>query len=319
MTFRRLPPTLAAACALAALTPTGASASRIPIRVGIGDQSAAMFDHPAFQAMKLERVRYLFPWNGMDDDRARLAARAYVKRARAAGVSVLIHLTTDDYAIKKAHLPSVATYRTKVRRLVPYFRALGVREFGAWNEANHASQPTYRSPNHAALFFREMYRAVKGRCRSCGVVALDLLDQTGVERYIRSFMLRLSGTYRRRATVVGLHNYGDVNRGRTRYTSSMIRSVHRYDRHARFWITETGALVNFGSNFPCSTSRAADRIGDAFSLANRYRRSGVERLYLYSWNGPGCSARFDAGLTNPDGSTRPAYDVVRRKLAGYTR
>jgi hypothetical protein len=296
-----------------------AAQARIPIRVGIGDQSTAMFDEPAFQAMKLERVRYLFRWNGMDDDRTRLAARAYVKRARAAGMSVLVHLTTDDYDIKEGHLPSVSEYRTKVRRLVRYFRTLGVREFGTWDEANHASQPTYRSPTRAADFFREMYRAVKARCRSCGVVALDLLDQTGVERYIRSFMLHLSGTYRHRATVIGLHNYGDVNRNRTRYTSSMIRSVHRYDRGARFWITETGALVNFGRSFPCDTGRAADRIGNAFTLANRYRRSGVERLYLYSWNGPGCDARFDAGLTNPDHTTRPAYRVVRKRLGSYIR
>src|SRR5436190_511750 len=81
-----------------------------------------------------------------------------------------------------------------------------------------ASQPTYRSPTRAADFFREMYRLVKGRCRSCAVVALDVLDQAGVDRYMRSFFRHLSSTYRRRATVVGIHNYGDVNRRRTTYT-----------------------------------------------------------------------------------------------------
>jgi hypothetical protein len=81
-----------------------------------------------------------------------------------------------------------------------------VRDFGSWDEANHASQPTWDSPSSAALFFREMYRTVRWHCRTCGVVALDVLDQVWVERYMASFYRRLSSTYRRRATIVGIHN-----------------------------------------------------------------------------------------------------------------
>src|SRR3954469_2607700 len=225
-----------------ALAPAAAQA-RTDIRVGIGDQQVAMFDNAAFQRAKFKRVRYFIAWNAMDDARQRLAARAYVLRARQSGISVLIHVSTDDTRIKKAHLPSVSAYRSKVGRLVRYFRGLGVREFGAWNEANHASQPTYRSPTRAADFFREMYRMVKGRCRSCAVIALDVLDQAGVDRYMRSFYRHLSSTYRRRATIVGIHNYGDVNRRRTTYTRLIIRQTHAYDRHSRFWLTETGGIV----------------------------------------------------------------------------
>src|SRR3954470_14262300 len=204
-----------------AAVPAVASA-RNPLRVGIGDQQAATFDHPDFQRAKFKRVRYLVAWNVMDDVGRRLAARAYVQRARASGMQVLLHISTDDYTIKKARLPSTATYRRQIGRIVRYFRGLGVREFGTWDEANHASQPTWDTPAHAALFFRELYRAVKPHCRSCGVVALDVLDQTGVERYMRSFYRRLSATYRRRATIVGIHNYGDVNRKRTTFTRNII-------------------------------------------------------------------------------------------------
>ncbi len=49
-------------------------------------------------------------------------------------------------------------------------------------------------------------------------MALDVLDQPGVQRYMRSFYRHLSPTYRRRATIVGIHNYGDVNHRRNRYT-----------------------------------------------------------------------------------------------------
>jgi hypothetical protein len=297
-----------------------ASASaRTPIRVGIGDQSISMFDQSAFRRAQFERVRFLVAWNVMDDAPQRLAARAYVQRARADHMQVLLHVSTDDYRIKRARLPLVATYRRQVGRIVRYFRALGVREFGTWNEANHASQPTYNSPSHAALFFREMYRAVKGHCRTCAVVGLDVLDQVGVESYMRSFYRRLSATYRRRVTVVGIHNYGDVNRQRTSFTRAIISQARHYNRHTRFWLTETGGIVKLGRSFACSTRRAAARLGWMFHLARLYRTSGIDRLYIYNWTGAGCDARFDAGLTAPDGAPRAGYRYLRKVLPNYLR
>jgi hypothetical protein len=295
------------------------AAARTPIRVGIGDQNIAMFDQSAFRRAQFEHVRFLVAWNVMDDAPQRLAARAYVQRARADHMRVLLHVSTDDYRIKKARLPSVATYRRQVGRIVRYFRALGVREFGSWNEANHASQPTYDSPSRAALFFREMYRAVKGHCRTCAVVGLDVLDQVGVESYMRSFYRRLSATYRRRATVVGIHNYGDVNRKRTSFTRAIISQARRYNRHTRFWLTETGGIVKLGRSFACSTTRAAARLSWMFHLARVYRTSGIDRLYIYNWTGAGCKARFDAGLTSPDGAPRAGYRYLRKVLPNYLR
>jgi hypothetical protein len=234
-------------------------------------------------------------------------------------IQVLLHVSTDDYRIRKARRPSVATYRRTINRLVGYFRDIGVREFGTWNEANHASQPTWGSPNHAALYFREMHRAVKGRCRTCAVVALDVLDQAGVERYMRRFYRRLSKTFRRRATVVGIHNYGDVNRKRTRFTRNIIRRAHHYNRRTKFWLTETGGIVKFGRSFPCSTSRAASRMTWMFKVARRYRTAGINRLYIYNWTGAGCDARFDAGLVSPHGTPRAAYRYLRTVLPNYIR
>jgi hypothetical protein len=295
------------------------AAARTPIRVGIGDQNIAMFDQSAFRRAQFEHVRFIVAWNVMDDAPQRLAARAYVQRARADHVRVLLHISTDDYRIKKARLPSVATYRRQVGRIVRYFRALGVREFGSWNEANHASQPTYDSPSRAALFFREMYRAVKGHCGTCAIVGLDVLDQVGVESYMRSFYLRLSATYRRRATVVGIHNYGDVNRKRTSFTRAIIGQARHYNRHTRFWLTETGGIVKLGRSFACSTTRAAARLSWMFHLARHYRTSGIDRLYIYNWTGAGCDARFDAGLTSPDGAPRAGYRYLRKVLPNYLR
>jgi hypothetical protein len=77
--------------------------------------------------------------------------------------------------------------------------------------------------------------------------------------------------------------------------------------------------VEFGRSFPCSTERAKNRLSGMFSLATRYRTSGVQRLYVYNFTGAGCSARFDAGLTNRDGTARPGYTYLRSKLRDYLR
>ena len=302
-----------------AVIPAGAADARTAIRVGIGDQQISMFDQPLFQRAKFKRVRYFIPWNAMSNPGQLAAADAYVRRARADGMSVFLHVSSDNLELKKAKLPSVDAYRSQMRRLVTHFRALGVREFGTWNEANHASQPTYRSPTRAASFFEVMYQEVKTRCSSCAVVALDVLDQPGVDRYMRSFYRALSSTYRRRASLVGIHNYGDVNRSRTTYTRLMIRQARAYNRSTKFWFTETGGIVKFGRSFPCSTERAKNRLRNMFDLAKRYRSAGVGRVYVYNFTGAGCSARFDAGLTNPDGTARPGYTYLRSKLRDYLR
>jgi hypothetical protein len=304
---------------LLSLAAASTADARLPIRVGIGDQGTEMFDQPAFQRAKFQRVRYFIPWNAVDDQAQLLRATAFVQRATRDHFQVLLHVSSDDLRIRKATLPTVSAYKSKVGRLVRWFRGLGVREFGAWNEVNHASQPTFRSPTRAADFFREMYRLVKVPCPSCGVVALDVLDQTGVETYMKTFFGHLSKTYRGRATIIGIHNYGDVNRQRTAFTRNIIQVAHRYNRTAKVWFTETGGIVKFGTSFPCSTARAANRLKNMFSLAKTYRRSGVQRIYVYNWTGAGCSARFDAGLTDPHGNTRKGYDALRSQLGTYLR
>jgi hypothetical protein len=315
LSFTALLATLALAAA-----PSSADA-KVAVRVGIGDQQLSMFDNSLFQARKFKIVRYFVPWNIATNKQQLALATAYVERARRDHIQVLLHLSSDDLRIKRAKLPSVAAYRTQIKKVVAIFRPLGVRDFGAWNEANHASQPTYRSPTRAADFFVEAYRAIKPRCSFCNVVALDVLDQTGVERYMRTFYRHLSSTYRQRATLVGIHNYGDVNRERTTFTKSIIRQSHSFNKKTRFWFTETGGLVKFGRNFPCSEERARNRLRNMFSLARTYRSSGVQRLYVYNWTAPpnGCDARFDAGLVNFDGTPRPGYTYLKSALPNYER
>ena len=309
---------------LLALVPAAPAAARSSVRVGLADQNPAMFASPYFQQLGIRRARYFVPSDVMRDAGERARARAFVEAARRSGVSTFLHVSTTDLRDKRGPIVSPGAYRRDVGRLVAYFRRLGVRDFGAWNEVNHKSQETWNRVGNAVSYFKSMYSAVRRRCPTCGVVGLDLLDQRGVDRYIRSFYARLSRTWRTRLKVVGIHNYSDVNRNRSRGTATIIRTVRRYNRRARFWFTETGALASFGRSFAYDEARQASRMRNMFSFASRYRSRGVERVYSYNFfgienDGCGTRCRFDAGLLDPDGTPRPVYDVFRSRLAGYSR
>src|SRR5688500_1097273 len=102
-----------------------ASAKKYNVRVGIGDQNAAMFGHPDFKKLKIKRVRYFIPWNAIGQPHEMQRATDYVNAAKAAKVSVFMHLSSDNLVRKKAKLPSRRVYRREVRALVKHFRAMG--------------------------------------------------------------------------------------------------------------------------------------------------------------------------------------------------
>ena len=306
---------LSAVAALLLTLPASAGA-KTNIRVGIGDQNVSMFDQELFQDLNIKRTRYFIRWDAAKDPYYLQQADVFVDHAKQNGVSVLMHISSNNLTRKKAKLPSVKTYKKEVGKLVKRYRAQGVKEWGTWNEANHDSQPTYKSPSTAAKYFVELYRM----CKGCTIVGLDVLDQAGVERYIQRFYKALSPTYRKRARIVGIHNYSDVNRKRTKGTSSIIRTVRAKGRNtsAKFWFTETGAQVSFGRSFPCSEKRAANRTKYMFTLAKKYKKV-VQRLYQYAYWGNDCEERFDAGLVNADGTARPGYDAFKSGIKGFLR
>jgi hypothetical protein len=311
--------------ALLVLAPASPAGAKSSIRVGVADQTPAMFDSPYFQQLKIKRTRYFAPANIMQDAGELAKATAFVNAGRAHGVSTFIHVSTADLRDKRGAVVSSTTYRRNVTKLVSYFRKLGVRDFGAWNEENHKSQETWNRVGNAVSYFKSMYTAVHSRCATCAIVGLDLLDQAGVDRYVRSFYARLTPTWRKRLKVVGIHNYSDVNRGRTTGTAKIINTVRRYNKHTKFWFTETGALASFGASFPYSESRQASRIKNMFTFATRYKNKGVERIYSYNFfgieNGTSCgrTCQFDAGLVDPDGTPRPVFTTFKQRAAAFSR
>lgn len=311
----RLPLGLLAALAVVLTLPSAASAAKTNVAVGLGDQGTQMFSSPLYKALKLKKTRYLIAWNAASDPRRLREADAFVAAARTSGVRVLMHFTDPDTRRNRGALPSVKSYRSAVKKLVRRYKAQGVKEWGVWNEANHDSQPTSKNPARVADYFRQL-RSV---CKGCTIVALDLLDQAGVTRYIARFYARVPRSQRRFVKVVGIHNYSDTNRRRSRGTASIIRQTKKSDSvKTAFWLTETGGIVEFGRSFKCSEKRAASRTTYMFSLARKFR-ADIKRLYAYNWQGVDCDERFDAGLVKRDGSARPGYFAFKRGAKSFVR
>lgn len=281
-------------------------------RVAVGDQSAAMFDSARWQSLKLKRTRYLVPWDWNKHVDQVAETTAYMNRARAAGVQVLVSFTARRgcwngvrYSRSKAcRAPSAKAYKNAFAKFDNAFP--WVRTYSAWNEINHASQPTFKKPGLAVRYYDVLRKLA--RKRKFKVMAADMLDTSNMAGYLRSFLRKAKGSPR----LWGLHNYQDVNRRTSADTRLMLKIVP-----GEVWLTETGGIVKF-QKFRYSPSRAAERTKWMFKLAGRYDsrqrglRSRITQLYVYRWFGEGRTARFDAGLVNPNGTPRKAYNVFAR-------
>jgi hypothetical protein len=295
--------------------------AKVKVAVGLGDQQASMFANPFYQALGLKKTRYFIPWDGIDRAYDRARADEFVANANSLGVKVLMHISTNDLRPKIGKLPTVARYKSKVKRLVKRYRARGVKDWGVWNEANHNTQETYKNPKRAAQFYKA-FRKVP--CKGCTIVALDVLDQAGVQSYIKRWFKAAGKTAGAKAKVFGIHNYSEVNRllnhGSTKYpgTKRIITAVRKKNKKARFWYTETGGIVQLAS-FTCDpVSRPVTTLTHMFKLAKRFDKY-IERLYAYNWTGDDCMHRFDAGLAYANGQPRPGYYTFKSRLPGFTR
>jgi hypothetical protein len=143
---------------------------------------------------------------------------------------------------------------------------------------------------------------VRANCRGCKIIAADVIDEVNMEGWLRVFKKTA-----KKPRIWGLHNYRDTNKRKGQRlggTKRLLKAVK-----GEIWLTETGGIVKFGRSFPRDEHRAARAVAYALKLARDNER--VQRVYLYNWTGAKPSDRFDAGFIAPDGTARPAYDVLR--------
>jgi hypothetical protein len=274
--------------------------------VGVSEQNNAMFQQPAWQSLKLKRVRYLVPWDYAKVPFEKTEVANYMAAAHAAKQEVLVAFTARSgcYVNGKysksssCKAPSTSAYKSMFlafKKSYPW-----VKTYTPWNEENHVSQPTYNNQKAAAAY----YSTIKANCSGCTVLAADVLVDSKVTTWLKTFLKDSKGA----GKIWGLHNYPDVNRFRVGGLASALKLLP-----GQVWLTETGGIVTFDPSFPTSLSRANKAEKYMFQIADKYdsllkgNKSKVTRLYNYSWYGSEPGARFDSGLVNPDNTPRPAY------------
>jgi hypothetical protein len=270
--------------------------------VGIGEQSAAMFSDPSWKALHARDVRLVVSWDVLQVPYERAQVDHYMAVAKAARARVLVTFAHSRVEGHEDEIPSARTWR----RLFRAFRARWpqVRDFQAWNEGNHGTQPTSRAPRKAA----QVYDAMRSACARCRISAPSVLDAPNMLGWIRGF----ERAARHPVRIWSLHNYLDANRGRSIGTRKLLRNVR-----GEIWFTETGGIANRWVNGrkvrAYTVPHAAKAVRQVFKLAALSPR--VKRVYLYNWFPPTESKpRWDSALIGLDGRPRPAYRVLRQEL-----
>lgn len=271
------------------------------VLLGIGDQNTEMFTDPRFVALGVRYTRLAMPWDAVFTEPDRLDA--WLRAARAAGQTPLVAFNRARGSECPAD-PCAAPTRGEFARAAREFvrRYPWVHDLQPWNEANSSTQPTAKRPALAAAYYREL----KAACPRCAITAADVLPD---DAWLKSFLDALGGE---RPRLWGLHNYPDVNRFSEEGTRAFLKSVP-----GEVWVTETGPIDSFSTGdgrtiFEPDPARGARATAQAVRLAALDPR--ITRLYLYQWRRTNPQDRFDSGLTEPGGATRPALTRLRELL-----
>jgi hypothetical protein len=293
--IRLLPLTLLLTLALAA-----PAAAKSPI-VAVADQSPAMFADPNFQKLGVKHSRLVLAWDWHKHPHLVYSTDQWMAAAQAAGVRPLVAFGVN-WSTRNGHRkpPSIGEYRTSFRLLRE--RYPWVSDFTAWNEANHTAQPTAKSPRLAARYFN----AMRGDCRSCTIVAADVLDTKDMVAWIKKFK-----KYARGARIWGIHNYKDANDA-TNTTKQLLKAVK-----GQVWLTETGGILRLkpadGSRGGRKHTKAeqAKAVKRVYKIAKSSRR--IARVYFYEW-AKKKGNRWDSAFLETNGRLRPSYHALKRGL-----
>jgi hypothetical protein len=312
----RLPILLIAVAALLAVP----AAAQAKLTVGIAENNPGMFDDPLFGQMGAKHARLVVSWNvatAKNDEINRVIH--YLQLAQLRGVTPLVtfeHARGDATICNRrknrrkaqCKLPTAKQYETAIRRFKTLFPQ--VRNVVAWNEINHFTQPTYKSPKAAAKFTSIARKVFKGGT----VVVADILDQAdnvrakrptfrSTTRYIKAFRKAYKGP----RSICGIHNYSDTNRFRSTGTKAIIKALGC----KQIWLTETGGLYKF-VGYKADQKRQLRATKYMFKVAKANKK--IKRAYVYSWFGAPRSARFDSGIVGTNGKPRRAFAEVRKHV-----
>jgi polysaccharide biosynthesis protein PslG len=289
---------VALAAALTAAPSAGA------VTIGIADQKPDMFSDARFAASGMTHARLAVSWDALDYRAQRAQLDGWLRAAHAAGVQPLVSFmhSRSKKRGSRASVPTTGVFLAHFKR----FRARypWVQDFATWNEVNHCGEPMCHRPALVASY----WRAISAACRSCRILAGEMLDAPNMVSWIREFRRAA----RREPRYWGLHNYVDANRFRTTGTRRMLSAVKGF-----VWLTEVGGIVKRRTKnkipLPESAAHAARATTFLFQrLVPLSRR--IQRVYVYQWNVHSPRVKWDSALIGPNGGARPALRIVQRQL-----
>jgi hypothetical protein len=117
-----------------------------------------------------------------------------------------------------------------------------------------------------------------------------------LQAYIRGLRHRPAGW--------ALHDYIEV-RGRNTLQLQTLMSM----TSGPIWLDETGGILERGHWWFPNQSAASAAEDEQFLLSMTRRYHRIARIYHYEWQGV-AHAGWDSGLIAPNGSPRPAYNVL---------
>ena len=323
--------------ALLALAVAPASASAA-VKVGLSENNPQVFADPNYQALGAKITRIVVAYDAMSaaargDNEISSRVKPYIEAAVASGIDPFVtfehargnaEVCKSQKSLPQCKRPSTAEYEANIKAFLLTFPQ--VKTFAAWNEANHNTQPTYKSGKYAAQFARSAEKVCQEIARKCKIVVLDLLDQAdnvkaskptfrGVAKYVKAF----KKTYKKKPKLCGLHTYGDANRFRDAGTKAMIKATGC----SEYWVTESGGLYDFASfwssklrkQYKCKNADACQLKAMKYLFKLVKKNKKIKRLYVHSFYGSH-SPRFDAGIVlgGPGQTTtpRPAYKELKK-------
>jgi hypothetical protein len=319
-----------------AASPAARAAAKAPVRaaakktlhpiIGIGDDKADMFSDPRFLALRIKAVRYDMSWDALNVGYQRAEVTAWMDAAHKHGLSVLVTIDHSDrviYRKVKVHgktrrkafsqtrvLPTAAQYLAAFRAFRKRFP--WVHEFATWDETNYYGEATYDREGLVASY----YRALRGACSSCTILAAEFLD---VPRYqaipMSTWAHKLIADLGYQPGYWGLNDYEDANHLQTTNTKELLAAVS-----GKIWVAETAGIVSRPRvkkpGFPQNASHAAK--ADSYVLHTIGSLSPrIQRIYLYEWDAKTRHDSWDTALISFTGAPRPSYDVLAETLNSW--
>ena len=248
---RRLLPSLLVAGLLLAV-PAGASA-KTNVAVGIGDQSPSMFADANWKALNIKKTRYFVEWNTIDQPGELAKADAFVAAARGRRrLGAHAHLDRRHQlqaAQAAAQRQRVQGQGRRARREATARRASRTGACGTRPTTSRSRRR--RTPSAPRSSTRPSGPSSARTARS----SRSTCSTRRASRSTSRSWLKAAGSVGKKAKIIGIHNYSQVNRRITEKNASdrypgiarIIKAVRKKNKVAKFWLTETGGLASFGS------------------------------------------------------------------------